>query len=263
MTQPAPTRADRLALQLRAVRVATLAILGWAGLTATLRWAWGDPRALIAGWADWRHGLAPRVDQLLSLLAGGLAWAVGTALTLSALLTLAAALPGLARSGTAALERAWAPGFVRRALAAALGLTAAGVASSSAGSAWAATSITPPTPWHTPASTAGFVADRPVVASVPATTLGSHPAPTPEARSAPARHAEPDASTPPRAEVVVRPGDTLWDLAAEWLGPAATAAQIAAEWPRWHVANLPVIGPDPDLLRPGQRLVIPPPPVGE
>ncbi|WP_202879566.1 LysM peptidoglycan-binding domain-containing protein [Serinicoccus kebangsaanensis] len=57
--------------------------------------------------------------------------------------------------------------------------------------------------------------------------------------------------------VVVRRGDTLWDLAARHLGPEATVAEVAQEWPRWYAANRGVIGADPDLLLPGQELVVP------
>ncbi|WP_298747781.1 LysM peptidoglycan-binding domain-containing protein [uncultured Serinicoccus sp.] len=57
--------------------------------------------------------------------------------------------------------------------------------------------------------------------------------------------------------VVVRRGDTLWDLAARHLGPGATSADIAQEWPRWYAANLATIGPDPDLILPGQELTVP------
>lgn len=57
--------------------------------------------------------------------------------------------------------------------------------------------------------------------------------------------------------VVVRRGDTLWDLAARHLGPGATSADVAQEWPRWYTANLGVIGPDPDLILPGQQLRVP------
>ena len=60
--------------------------------------------------------------------------------------------------------------------------------------------------------------------------------------------------------VVVLRGDTLWSIAAHHLGPAATSADIEAEWPRWLAANLEVIGDDPDLILPGQRLSPPPPP---
>jgi nucleoid-associated protein YgaU len=62
--------------------------------------------------------------------------------------------------------------------------------------------------------------------------------------------AEPD-------EVVVRRGDSLWAIAARHLGDGAGAAEIAAAWPRWHAANRHLIGADPDLIRPGQRLRAP------
>lgn len=57
--------------------------------------------------------------------------------------------------------------------------------------------------------------------------------------------------------VVVRRGDTLWDLAARHLGAGASTTDIAEEWPRWYAANRAAIGPDPDLIRPGQELVVP------
>jgi resuscitation-promoting factor RpfA len=56
--------------------------------------------------------------------------------------------------------------------------------------------------------------------------------------------------------VVVRPGDTLWSIAAA-ADPSASAAEIAASWPRWWRANRDVIGADPGLLRPGQHLLAP------
>jgi nucleoid-associated protein YgaU len=60
-----------------------------------------------------------------------------------------------------------------------------------------------------------------------------------------------------RTDVVVRRGDTLWDLVRHHLGPDATDAEVAAEWPRWYEANRAVIGPDPGLLLPGQVLRAP------
>jgi len=57
--------------------------------------------------------------------------------------------------------------------------------------------------------------------------------------------------------IVVQAGDTLWGLAARHLGPDADDAAIAALWPRWYAANVSVIGPDPDVLQPGQVLVVP------
>ena len=58
-------------------------------------------------------------------------------------------------------------------------------------------------------------------------------------------------------ELVVRRGDTLWAIAARALGPGASDAEIAAEWPRWWQRNKPAIGENPDLLIPGTRLTAP------
>jgi nucleoid-associated protein YgaU len=41
------------------------------------------------------------------------------------------------------------------------------------------------------------------------------------------------------------------------MGPTATPAQVAAEWPRWYAANRDAVGPDPDLLRVGVVLEAP------
>jgi len=78
------------------------------------------------------------------------------------------------------------------------------------------------------------------------TASGGAPAPTP-------------ASAPPTSpqEVVVHRGDTLWGVAARSLPEGAGPADVAAAWPRWYRSNRAVIGDDPDLLRPGQRLVAP------
>lgn len=60
--------------------------------------------------------------------------------------------------------------------------------------------------------------------------------------------------------VRVEPGDSLWLIAAHRLGPAASDAQIAAEWPRWYAANRPAIGTEPSLIQPGEVLHAPAPP---
>lgn len=56
------------------------------------------------------------------------------------------------------------------------------------------------------------------------------------------------------AEIVVRPGDSLWNITARHLGQTASDMQVAETWPRWYEANRHVIGKDPHLLRPGQIL---------
>ncbi|MCD4534155.1 LysM peptidoglycan-binding domain-containing protein [Nocardioides sp. cx-169] len=61
----------------------------------------------------------------------------------------------------------------------------------------------------------------------------------------------------PPAAILVTPGDSLWSIAAHRLGPTATHADTAAYCRRLHALNRSTIGPDPDLIRPGQRLVLP------
>jgi hypothetical protein len=57
--------------------------------------------------------------------------------------------------------------------------------------------------------------------------------------------------------VRVERGDTLWSIAARNLGPGASNPEIGMETKRWHEENSDVIGPDPDLIYPFQRLTIP------
>ena len=72
------------------------------------------------------------------------------------------------------------------------------------------------------------------------------------------RPAQAHASTPaPTGDIVVRPGDSLWRLAAERLPQDADDATIAHTWQRLYAANHDVVGADPDLILPGQRLARP------
>ncbi|HET7385247.1 MAG TPA: hypothetical protein VFJ19_01130 [Nocardioidaceae bacterium] len=56
--------------------------------------------------------------------------------------------------------------------------------------------------------------------------------------------------------VVVRRGDCLWALTARRL-PDASEPVIDRGWRRLYAANRARIGPDPDLIVPGTRLVLP------
>lgn len=56
---------------------------------------------------------------------------------------------------------------------------------------------------------------------------------------------------------VVSVGDSLWTIAEKHLPAGSTVGDVAAAWPAWHQANRDLIGPDPDLIRPGQVLVAP------
>jgi resuscitation-promoting factor RpfA len=93
------------------------------------------------------------------------------------------------------------------------------------------------------------------VSAVAATTPGSPPG-WPSLDRAPVTAPHPD--RPSRAApYVVRPGDTLWDIAARHLGGRPTAADVARAWPAWWAVNREVVGGDPDLIHPGQRLTAP------
>lgn len=80
------------------------------------------------------------------------------------------------------------------------------------------------------------------------TERGTPVSPTPTATSA-----TPAAT----AGHVVSVGDSLWTIAEKHLPAGSTVGDVAAAWPAWHQANRDLIGPDPDLIRPGQVLVAP------
>lgn len=67
----------------------------------------------------------------------------------------------------------------------------------------------------------------------------------------------PDGRDPAAAGYVVRPGDSLWRIAARLLAPGGADPDVAAAARALYRANRPTIGPDPDLLLPGQHLRLP------
>ncbi len=58
-------------------------------------------------------------------------------------------------------------------------------------------------------------------------------------------------------QVRVASGDCLWAIATRWLPEGATDGEIAATVTELHHLNRRVIGPDPDLIRPGQVVTLP------
>ncbi|MFL6139065.1 MAG: LysM peptidoglycan-binding domain-containing protein [Frankiaceae bacterium] len=191
-------------------------------------------------------GLITRGDPLTSLTAviAALTWVTAGWLALGALAVLAGRAPGAAGRCARRLAVVVAPLALRRGLELALGL---GLASATALPAVAESPAPPPAT----TSATGWTLDRPA-ASEPRSPSLDRPATPP----APAQHL---AERPPRQLVVtVRPGDSLWAIAARRLGPRAAAGDVAISWPRWYAANRAVVGPDPDLLHPGQQLVPPP-----
>ena len=216
-------------------------------LTSTAALGWGTSGAVAAVSAPGPAAF----DDLLVLVAAGVAWTVLAWLTAGLLLCLAAE----ARRTDGRLDRvarAVTPLAVRRLAALLLGLGLVGAPLALALPAQAdrtvaaAAQLTGPTdpPADVPALDR-WTPDRPVA---PAATSEAPTEPLALLVRRPHRgHVVSD-------HVVVRRGDTLWDIAARALGPDASVANIAASWPGWYAANRSSIGPDPDLILPGQRL---------
>ncbi len=241
-------------------------LLGGAALVTLLGWATqgavDDVRA---------PGPAP-VGASVALAAAAAAWTVVGWLATTSLLTLLTAVLGGPGSTAHARVLRMTPVAARRVVGVLLGVTLAGTTAAgslpavatvravavAAGAPEAADRL--PTP-PVAGATAGVALDRPV-AVAPEGWIPDRPAAR-HRRSAGDDAAVRLVASVPSAEhgvvdeAVVRRGDTLWQIAARHLGADASVAEIAAEWPRWYAANHRVIGPDPDLLRPGQRLTPP------
>jgi LysM repeat protein len=178
---------------------------------------------------------ASRPEDVVLAAAGLLAWVVWAWGALGLVLTAGSAAPGLLGALARGLSRLVLPASVRTASGLALGIGLV-VAAPAAGAA----------PADAPSAVA--VPDWPSAGSGPSTpALPDWPAP---ASAAPAQ----------TAEHVVAPGDCLWRIAEKRLaatGAPPTDAAVARAVDRWWSANADVIGPDPDLIQPGQVLLPP------
>lgn len=249
------------------------------GLGATLRWA-------TAGTVD---GLSTAdLMSLAGLLAGTVAWAAYGWLCLVIAATVLERVPGVLGRAASALVGSITSDGSRALLRSALGVAA--VAPLTVGVTHAASAAPLGEPVHTvqaqwapvePASTVRFTEQITEQITGQLTGRRATTEPTSRVRSAerPGRHdsrlAVPDRPTvgaptryaplrPARRtepatqrQVVVRTGDSLWAIAATELGPEAGDAAIAARWPQWFAANAGLVGPDPDLIQPGQILHAP------
>jgi hypothetical protein len=181
-------------------------------------------------WADrCSFGSLP-LDRVLSDIAAGillscLAWGW---------LVLTATVAEAWRGAPPLPRRAWQPDGVRRAVLAACGVALISTGASPALAAGAAGHRDRPTRLHGAALLTGL----------PLPERSAAPRPTP--------HRPPDSDA-----VVVRPGDSLWAIARRELPPGASDADVTGLWHAIYTANRRVIGPDPDLVQPGQRLLLP------
>jgi hypothetical protein len=190
-------------------------------------------------------------DAVVIALAGLLAWTVWAWGAMGLLLTAGSALPGLLGAASRGLLQVVVPAGARHSAAVLLGV-GVGVAAPLlpalplVGSPAVAT-----------AAPAGPVPDWP--AAVSGESAPDWPTARPTAGPAPDWPAH-DLSD---AHVVLR-GDCLWHLAEAGLsadhGRPPTDREIATAVDAWWTANADVIGPDPDLLLPGQVLQPPTPP---
>ena len=126
-----------------------------------------------------------------------------------------------------------------------------------------------------------FARPRPAAATIapPIVRLADETAPPTTEAQAPADETEAPASqSPPHRSAgrsragterspastdayVVEPGDSLWRIAAHILegrdGIDPSNADIAGFWPKIYDANRALVGDNPNLIFPGQRLLIP------
>ena len=222
---------------------------------------------LIAGWQVAR-GSDPAADgtsapELVSLLVGGCALLAALAwLWLLAALTLCT-WEALRVSGFGAPMPAGGPGSllrpqaVRVLVATALGVTAlagpAAHASPLAGRARTLPDDLSPAAGARRSVTLGLLDGLPVPDRVSGGARDRS-----RGLSAQATVRAPDRAPADDRTVRVDPGDCLWSLAAGLLPPGSPTSTVAEGWRLLYAANREVVGPDPDLLQPGQTLQIDP-----
>lgn len=221
----------------RALGLTALAIAA-----ATVTWRLRPPTGITAG--------SP--DSAVAVGCAWLAWALAGYLAIAVAATAAAHL--LSARGTAArVASCIAPRALRRMVDAAvtLGTTAAVISSTVSASAAAAPVSHVATARLPDNATAGSALDWPGLSA----EHHHHRHPHDDAGVVSGGHAARPAA--PAGDVVVQPGDTMWSIAARRLGPNASGSAITAAWHAWYAANRSVIGSNPSLIQPGQRLTAP------
>lgn len=247
---------------MRRVSTATGALLALAGTALLTVWS-------LTGLVN--QAAAPgqaSLNTLLGLVAGVGAAGCGVWLAAGAVLTVLGSLPGALASGADAVAQKIAPRAWRRLIHLTLGVALVSGPVAAAAPAWAGhhqlsvradidsgqstiAAAHPGDPDALPPI------DRPADTALEQTTWIPSAPPTPIPVTPPASPVvtgHPRATAAVEDHVVVRRGDTLWHIAGRYLGADASAAEIATEWPRWWTANRDVIGPDPDVILPGQVL---------
>jgi nucleoid-associated protein YgaU len=219
-----------------------VALTALATAAAAVTWRLRPPTTIASG--------SP--DAAVVLGCAWLAWALAGYLAIAVAATATVHLLG-ARGTVAHLMSCIAPRGLRRLVDAAVTLgTTAAVISSTATAPAVAAPISHVASSQLPGNaTSGSALDWPGLSSEPPHHHRHHP----DVGKVNGGHATvPKEST---GDVVVQPGDTLWSIAARRLGPTASGAAITAAWHAWYAANRNVIGSNPSVIQPGQRLTPP------
>ncbi|MDP9094695.1 MAG: LysM peptidoglycan-binding domain-containing protein [Actinomycetota bacterium] len=170
-------------------------------------------------------------DRAASTLAAAALWCVGVWLAVGIVATVMGGLPGVPGRLATTVSTALLPGAIRRVVASAAGI---GV----------------------------------MLAPIAAHARTAKPAPLPATLPAPAwplsvspsgSEAEfvGNSATSSSTAVRVNTGDSLWEIAADRLGPRASPADVARAWRRIYARNRHLIGQDPGSIKPGQTLQVP------
>lgn len=234
-------------MSMRRLAATTAVMAAVAVLLAALTPALPDPALVLTdpqGLAD-----AAGAETLVLAAAALLAWLAWGWGALGLVLTALSAVPGVVGAVARAASRLLLPADARRAAALALGL---GLAVGSPALAACSTAVPAPAA-AVSLPRAAPVPDWPVTPAQPVDPAVPDPAPPPTAPG-------PVPEWPAAGHVVVR-GDSLWGIAAADLrartGSDPAAGDVARAVAAWWSANAEVIGPDPDLLFPGQVLRAP------
>jgi hypothetical protein len=237
------------------IRISVLA-LGDAAVLVALR---PHPAIVhrLASLPAWLESAGP--DTVAAEIAGAAVWLAALWLAVGLVASLGSALPGALGRAARTLARAALPRTVYTLAAGAAGV---GVLLTCAG----AQAATHRAPTHAGLAAPHWPTDGPVrtprwptvAPNRPAQPPAQRPAQPPAQRPAQQPAQQPDGH-PAAGVVVVRRGDSLWRIAAAQLPGRPSDQRIAACWPRWYAANRQVIGPDPNVITPGEVLHAPHP----
>ena len=171
------------------------------------------------------------------LLVTGATWTLALGAAWAVLICAAAVAEVLSDGRLALTSRLGCPASARRALLAGLGVVLASGGAVAAGPVSAA-----PAPFDS-----SRTGQRDEQRDGPLSGLSVPARPTGSAHTVP----------PQQVEVEVQPGDCLWRLSQARAPARASMPDVARTVARTYRANRDVIGPDPDLIHPGQQLRIP------